>query len=121
MTDVTAYSIALSAYNSHIFSEYIAQACIWLRFLYSFMLHTANMVTKVTSLDQKKQKFRTLAEKRVNKALDSIRLVGNLSNTQTYAYEDPQVRKIVKALRDAVGEMESRFSRNSSQGGDFRL
>ena len=69
----------------------------------------------------KKIKFKELAEKRVNKALDSIRLVGNLSNRQTYAYDDAQVRKIVKALRDAVGEVETRFGSNSSQGGEFKL
>jgi hypothetical protein len=71
--------------------------------------------------ERKKAKFKELAEKRVNKALDSIRLVGNLSNRQTYSYEDAQVRKIVKALRDAVGEVESRFGSTSSQGGEFKL
>jgi hypothetical protein len=71
--------------------------------------------------ETKQLKFRELAEKRVNKALDSIRLVGNLSNRQTYAYDDAQVRKIVKALRDAVGEVETRFGSNSSQGGEFKL
>lgn len=71
--------------------------------------------------DTKRRKFKELAEKRVNKALDSIRLVGNLSNRQTYAYDDAQVRKIVKALRDAVGEVEARFGSNSSQGGEFKL
>lgn len=71
--------------------------------------------------EEKKSKFKELAEKRVNKALDGIRLVGNLSNRQTYSYDDAQVRKIVKALRDAVGEVESRFGSNSSQGGEFKL
>lgn len=71
--------------------------------------------------DAKQRKFKELAEKRVNKALDLIRLVGNLSNRQTYAYDDAQVRKIVKALRDAVGEVETRFGSNSSQGGEFKL
>ncbi|MGB3794561.1 MAG: hypothetical protein WA978_17655 [Sphingopyxis granuli] len=71
--------------------------------------------------EEKKSKFKELAEKRVNKALDGIRLVGNLSNRQTYSYDDAQVRKIVKALRDAVGEVETRFGSNSSQGGEFKL
>ena len=71
--------------------------------------------------EEKKSKFKELAEKRVNKALDGIRLVGNLSNRQTYAYDDAQVRKIVKALRDAVSEVDTRFGSNSSQGGEFKL
>lgn len=75
----------------------------------------------VASEEQKRQKFRELAEKRVNRALDSIRLIGNLSNKQTYAYDEAQVKKIVRALRDAVSESEARFSSNSGQGGEFKL
>jgi hypothetical protein len=72
--------------------------------------------------DRKHAKFRELAEKRTNKALEAIRLIGNLSNRQTYVYEDAEVRKIVKALRDAVSEVETRFSRTSGRGGgEFKL
>jgi len=72
--------------------------------------------------DQKHAKFRELAEKRTNKALEAIRLIGNLSNRQTYVYEDAEVRKIVKALRDAVGEVEARFGKSSGRGGgEFKL
>lgn len=71
--------------------------------------------------DMKHQKFRELAERRTNKALDAIRLIGNLSNRQTYRYEDDEVRKIVKALKDAVSDVESRFSKPSGRGGEFKL
>ena len=78
---------------------------------------------KAASRDSKKRdKFRDLAEKRTNKALETIRLIGNLSNRQSYAYEDAEVRKIVKALKDAVAEVEARFSTPSGRGGgEFRL
>lgn len=72
--------------------------------------------------DKKRAKFRELAEKRTNKALDSIRLIGNLSNRQIYVYEDAEVRKIIKALKDAVAEIEGRFATPSGRrGGDFKL
>ncbi|MXN63283.1 hypothetical protein GR183_00065 [Stappia sp. GBMRC 2046] len=72
--------------------------------------------------EKKRAKFRELAEKRTNKALEAIRLIGNLSNRQTYVYEDDEVRKIVKALRDAVSEVELRFGRTSGRGGgEFKL
>jgi hypothetical protein len=71
---------------------------------------------------KKRAKFRELAEKRTNKALEAIRLIGNLSSRQTYAYEDAEARKIVKALRDSVAEVEARFSRSSGRGGgEFKL
>ena len=72
--------------------------------------------------EMKHAKFRELAEKRTNKALETVRLIGNLSNRQTYVYEEAEVRKIVKALRDAVSEAESRFGKTPGRGGgEFKL
>lgn len=70
---------------------------------------------------KKHAKFRELAEKRTNKALEAVRLIGNLSNRQTYVYEDAEVRKIIKALRDAVSEVEARFGKAAGRGGEFKL
>jgi ABC-type Fe3+-hydroxamate transport system substrate-binding protein len=72
--------------------------------------------------DRKRVKFRELAEKRTNKALEAIRLIGNLSNRQNYTYEDHEARKVLKALRDAVAEIEAKFSKPSGRpGGEFKL
>lgn len=69
---------------------------------------------EVDRLSPRRAKFRVLAENRTNKALDAIGRIGNLSNKQVYEFEDSEVRKIIKALRDAVQAVESRFE--SSQG-----
>lgn len=72
--------------------------------------------------DRKRAKFKELAEKRTNKALEAIRLIGNLSNRQNYRYEDQEARKIVKALREAVSEIEGKFNQSTSRnGGEFKL
>ena len=60
-------------------------------------------------MTQKREKFRELAEGRTTKALDAIARIGNLSNRQVYEYEDVEVKKIMRALRDAVAEVEARF------------
>lgn len=72
--------------------------------------------------DEKSQKFRSLAESRTNKAIEAIARIGNLSNRQIYEYEEAEVRKIIRALRDAVSAVEARFSspRGKSNGG-FKL
>ena len=76
----------------------------------------------MTGDEKKHTKFRELAEKRTNKALEAVRLIGNLSNRQTYIYEEAEVRKIVKALRDALSEVEARFSKPTGRGGgEFKL
>lgn len=67
-------------------------------------------------------KFVGLAEKRVTKALNDIRLIGNLSNRSNYSYTDEDARKIYKALRDAVEEVKNRFERKGGEkAAVFRL
>lgn len=59
---------------------------------------------------EKRDKFRQLAENRTNNALLAIGRIGNLSNRQLYDFEESEVRKIIKALKDAVSEVEGRFA-----------
>ena len=76
----------------------------------------------VQSGGHKRKKFRELAEKRTNKAIDAIRLIGNLSNHQLYEWEEAEVKKILKALRDSLNEVDARFSQPAGRrGGEFKL
>jgi hypothetical protein len=61
-------------------------------------------------MNQKKEKFRQLAERRTNSAIEAIVRIGKLSNRQAYEFEEAEVRKILKALREAVNEVEGRFA-----------
>ena len=54
-------------------------------------------------------KFVELATKRVNKALDQIRLVGNLSNRMTYEYSEEEAKKILRALQKEIDTVKSKF------------
>jgi hypothetical protein len=58
----------------------------------------------------KHNKFRDLAESRTNKALDAIGRISNLSNRSLYEWDEAEVRKVLKALRDSVTEVEARFA-----------
>ena len=57
----------------------------------------------------KREKFVDLAEARVSRALQSIRVIGNLSNRSTYEYTDEDVRRIMKALSTELEAMHARF------------
>ncbi|MDZ4098133.1 MAG: hypothetical protein U1E13_05460 [Methylophilaceae bacterium] len=50
----------------------------------------------------KTAKFVELANKRVNKALKDIQLIGNLSNRQNYDFSDDQAKQIIKVLQQEV-------------------
>lgn len=60
--------------------------------------------------DDKRKKFVQLAESRTQAALNEIRKIGNLSNRRAYTFDDADVRKIVKALKEATADLERRFS-----------
>lgn len=63
----------------------------------------------------KRAKFRELAEGRTNRALDAIRRIGNLSNRSLYEWEDTEVKKIIKALKDSVSDVEKSFATPASK------
>ena len=56
--------------------------------------------------NEKRKKFVKLAEGRVQAALTAIRKIGNLSNRRSYQFDEADVKKIIKALKDAIAETE---------------
>ncbi|WP_246721323.1 hypothetical protein [Rhizobium sp. BK226] len=76
----------------------------------------------VRQMDSKREKFVKLAEGRTQAALDAIRKIGNLSNRRAYEFDDGDVKKIVKALRDAASELERKFGTSGASEKDvFKL
>ena len=68
--------------------------------------------------EDKREKFVRLAEGRTQSALDAIRKLGNLSNRRAYEFDDADIRKIIKALKDATTEVERKFNSKSGDGSD---
>ena len=60
-------------------------------------------------VSKKRQKFVALAEKRVTRTIKDLRLIGNLSNRSNYEYDEADVRRILRALKHEVTELERRF------------
>jgi hypothetical protein len=57
----------------------------------------------------RRQKFTELAEKRVNRTIKDLRLIGNLSNRGNYQYDEEDVLKIIRALNDEIKRLRARF------------
>jgi hypothetical protein len=64
--------------------------------------------------DDDRKKFVELAEKRVERTLKDIKLIGNLSNKSNYVYSDADVKKIYSALKKALDEMKLKFESNGA-------
>ncbi|MDA8971875.1 hypothetical protein N9F41_00205 [bacterium] len=58
----------------------------------------------------RRKKFVELAEKRTQRAIDFIQLLGNLSSTRNYEYTDADVKKILGALNSEIRALKEKFS-----------
>jgi hypothetical protein len=70
---------------------------------------------------EKRESFVRLAEGRTQIALDAIRKLGNLSNRRAYEFTDADVRKITKALKEAVSDLERKFGTPNDNSDTFKL
>lgn len=71
---------------------------------------------------EKREKFVSLAEKRVNRAIKDVRLIGNLSNKNNYAFTDKDVSKIVSVLEQEIKTLKVRFSADDAKAEpEFKL
>lgn len=64
----------------------------------------------IISMNIKSKKFIELANKRVNKTLKDIQLIGNLANKQNYEYTELQAKQILKAIQQELDDVKQAFS-----------
>lgn len=60
--------------------------------------------------ETKREKFVRLAENRMNNVLKQIELLGNLSNTRAYEYDQNDIDSMVKTLKNAISDLEHSFN-----------
>ena len=70
---------------------------------------------------EQRKKFVELAERRTQKALDQIKLLGNLNNKASYEYTEQDYKKIINTLRKAIGELQAKFENRSKGKKGFTL
>ena len=68
-----------------------------------------------------REKFIELTEKRVTKTLDSIRLIGNLSDKRYYEYDEKDVNQIFWALSKELSASKNRFLDALKKNKDFKI
>lgn len=69
----------------------------------------------------KAEKFKVLAEKRVNKTLKDIRLIGNLANRNNYSYTEQDALKICSTIEAEVKLLKSKFLSENISLPEFKL
>ena len=62
---------------------------------------------------QKSEKFKKLAERRTEKAINHIKLIGNLANRANYSWEEKDRKKIFQAIDRELKYAKERFGKSS--------
>ena len=66
--------------------------------------------------ESKSDKFKRLAEPRVDSTIKKIKIIGNLA-AGSYEYNAEQVEKILTTLKTAVDEVEKKFQKGLNRQG----
>ena len=61
--------------------------------------------------ETKREKFIRLAEARTNRIIDTLQLLGNLSNTGAYEYSKKDIDQMFKAIEESVSDAKAKFSK----------
>ena len=69
----------------------------------------------------KHERFKRLAERRVNMILDKLRLLGQLSNKNNYEYTDAQIETIFRAIQRDVNATKAKFKERGKSRKRFTL
>ena len=72
-------------------------------------------------MSERREKFVNLAEKRVNKTIKQIQLIGNLSNKSAYEYYDTDIEAIFKELEKEISTARAKFKPSKKKSGGFSL
>ena len=67
-------------------------------------------------MDNKKDNFKRIAEKRTNKIIESISKLQNLTKTYFYEYTDEQVEAIFEAIQEELDNQKKIFEENKKKG-----
>ena len=68
------------------------------------------------SMENKKENFKRIAEKRTNKIIESIAKLQNLTNTSFYEYSNEQIDAIFKAIQEELDNQKKIFEEDKKKG-----
>lgn len=66
-------------------------------------------------MDEKSDRFKRIAEKRTNRILEQLRLLGNCSNKNNYSYTDNDIKKIFSVIEEELKNTKYKFSANKNK------
>jgi hypothetical protein len=62
-------------------------------------------------VEDKRTKFKRLAELRVNRIINDLKLISNLSNKSNYTYTEPDINKIFRVIDENLKQTKLSFKK----------
>lgn len=69
----------------------------------------------VTNDMKRRERFLSVAEKRTNRILEDLRLLGNCSNKSNYSYTPEEVEKMFRSIEEEVDHVKMLFRLNEGK------
>lgn len=66
-------------------------------------------------MENKKENFKRIAEKRTNKIIESISKLQNLTNTSFYEYSNEQIDSIFNAIQNELDRQKELFEKDKNK------
>lgn len=64
---------------------------------------------------EKSERFVRIVEKRTNKIMDDLRLLGNCANKSNYEYSDEDVKKIFSTIEQELKKTKAKFTESQKK------
>jgi hypothetical protein len=71
--------------------------------------------------EDKRERFKRIATKRMQNVLKEMNRLANCSNTNTYEYTDRDVQKMIKTLNEKVHEMRISYRKGMKNDDEFKF
>lgn len=71
--------------------------------------------------ETKRERFVRIAENRTNRIIDTLKLLENCSNTNTYEYTQKDIDKIFSTIQGQLNDTKRAFSRSGNETKKFTL
>lgn len=65
--------------------------------------------------ENKHERFKRVAERRVNEIMEKIRILGNCSNRSSYEYSEEEINKIFAEIEKQIKLVKSKFLAEKTQ------
>ena len=79
-------------------------------YLHKLLRYDETCVIISASMNEtRRQRFKRLATRRVNKALNQLRVLGNLANRSYYEYNEDDINKMFKTMDSQLKAVKGKF------------